>query len=111
MNLNSTKFCSESTLTQRYQTTIPAPIRKALGLNKNDKIRYEIESDNKVVISRVTEEESDPVLEKFLAFLTNDMENNPKNIEAIDFQLVNRARFLISDVDIDLDAPLLDEDE
>ena len=26
--------CSESTLTDRYQTTIPDPIRKALGLNR-----------------------------------------------------------------------------
>lgn len=29
--------CSESTLTDRYQTTVPEPIRKALGLNKHDK--------------------------------------------------------------------------
>lgn len=35
--------CSESTLTDRYQTTIPEPIRKALGLNKRDKIRYTIQ--------------------------------------------------------------------
>ncbi|NBD32458.1 MAG: regulator, partial [Cyanobacteria bacterium] len=30
--------CSESTLTNRYQTTIPEPVRKALGLKKRDKI-------------------------------------------------------------------------
>ncbi|MFM7907200.1 MAG: type II toxin-antitoxin system PrlF family antitoxin, partial [Microcystis sp.] len=30
--------CPESTLTDRYQTTIPDSVRKALGLNKRDKI-------------------------------------------------------------------------
>ena len=29
---------AESTLTDRYQTTVPEPVRKALGLNKRDKI-------------------------------------------------------------------------
>ena len=29
----------ESTLTDKYQTTIPDPIRKALNLKKRDKIR------------------------------------------------------------------------
>ena len=66
--------CSESTLTQRYQTTIPAPVRKVLGLKKNDKICYTIESDNKVVISRVEETANDPILDNFLSFLAKDME-------------------------------------
>ena len=57
---------SESTLTDRYQTTVPEPIRKALGLNKRDKIRYTIEPDGRVIISRA--DESDPILEKFLDF-------------------------------------------
>ncbi|MEY2976080.1 MAG: HtaR suppressor protein, partial [Cyanobacteriota bacterium] len=44
--------CPESTLTDRYQTTIPDPVRKALGLNKRDKICYTIQPDGKVWISR-----------------------------------------------------------
>lgn len=103
--------CSESTLTQRYQTTIPAPVRKALGLKKNDKICYTIESDNRVIISRVEETANDPILDNFLNFLAKDMENNPIQIQAITSDLVNRAQSLVSGVDIDLDAPLSDEEE
>ena len=106
-----TNPCSESTLTQRYQTTIPAPVRKALGLKKNDKICYTIESDNRVIISRVEETANDPILDNFLNFLAKDMENNPIQIQAIACDLVNRAQSLVSGVDIDLDAPLLDEEE
>lgn len=35
--------CSESTLTDRYQTTLPDPVRKVLGLSKRDKIQYTIQ--------------------------------------------------------------------
>lgn len=104
--------CSESTLTQRYQTTIPAPVRKALNLNKSDKILYTIESDNRVVISRVVEEtEDDPILASFLNLLAKDMKNNPEHIQAVNSDMVSRSKSLVEGVDIDLDAPLLDEDE
>ncbi|MGK7952464.1 type II toxin-antitoxin system PrlF family antitoxin [Myxosarcina sp. GI1(2024)] len=112
MNTTLTPPCSESTLTQRYQTTIPAPVRKALNLNRSDKILYTIESDNRVVISRVVEEtESDPVLGSFLNFLAKDMKDNPEHIQAVSSDMVNHAKSLVGGVDIDLDAPLLDEDE
>lgn len=57
--------CSESTLTDRYQTTVPEPVRKALGLNKRDKICYTIQPDGQVVISRADQTESDPILGGF----------------------------------------------
>ena len=100
---------SESTLTDRYQTTVPEPIRKALGLNKRDKIRYTIESDGRVIISRA--DESDPILEKFLDFLEQDIEKNPQRLQAISSDLLDRAQSLIADVEVDLDAPLSDEEE
>lgn len=100
---------SESTLTDRYQTTVPEPIRKALGLNKRDKIRYTIEPDGRVIISRA--DESDPILEKFLDFLEQDMEKNPQRLQAMSSDLLDRAQSLIADVEVDLDAPLSDEDE
>jgi antitoxin PrlF len=112
MNATPIPPCSESTLTQRYQTTIPSPVRQALNLSKNDKILYTIESDNRVVISRVVEEtESDPILDNFLNFLAKDMKDNPEYIQAVSSDMVDRAKSLVGDVDIDLDAPLLDEDE
>ena len=36
---------AESSLTDRYQTTVPDLVRKTLGLNKRDKIAYTINSD------------------------------------------------------------------
>lgn len=42
----------ESTLTSRGQTTIPSPIRKALGLGAADKIRFTLSSDNTVTLTR-----------------------------------------------------------
>ncbi|MGK7944793.1 MAG: type II toxin-antitoxin system PrlF family antitoxin [Microcystaceae cyanobacterium] len=103
--------CSESTLTDRYQTTIPDPIRKALGLNKRDKIAYTIQPNGQVVISRVDQTESDPALEQFLNFIVRDIEKNPQNLQAISSDLVNYAQSLVAEVDIDLDIPLFDEDE
>lgn len=102
---------TESTLTDRYQTTIPESVRKSLGLSKRDRLCYTIESDGRVVISRVKLEESDPVLETFLTFLERDIDRNPQRIVAVDADLVDRTRALVGDLDVDLDAPLMDEDE
>jgi antitoxin PrlF len=101
----------ESTLTDRYQTTVPDPVRKALGLNKRDKIRYTIQPNGKVWISRADQEERDPALGEFLKFLARDIEQNPQSLQAISSDLVRHVQSLVSDVDLDLDAPLLDEDE
>ncbi|MEA5509139.1 type II toxin-antitoxin system PrlF family antitoxin [Crocosphaera sp. UHCC 0190] len=110
MALTSTP-CSESTLTDRYQTTIPEPVRKALVLNKRDKIGYSIQSDGQVVISRVDQTESDPILGKFLNFIAQDIEKNPQHLQGISSDLVSRVKSLVAEVDVDLDAPLSDEDE
>lgn len=98
-----------STLTDRYQTTIPESVRELLHLNKRDKISYTIEENGKVLISRASE--NDPVLNEFLNFLASDIRNNPSNVKSFDQALVDRARSLTAGVDIDLDAPLDDKDE
>jgi antitoxin PrlF len=51
------------------------------------------------------------VLGKFLNFLAQDMEQNPQHIQAISSNLVSHVQSLVSGVDLDLDAPLVDEDE
>ncbi|MBD2776187.1 type II toxin-antitoxin system PrlF family antitoxin [Iningainema tapete] len=103
--------CAESTLTDRYQTTIPDAVRKVLGLNKRDKICYTIQPDGQVVISRADNTESDPVLGQFLNFLARDIEKNPQHIQVISSDLVSHVQSLVAEVDLDLDAPLSDEDE
>lgn len=102
---------SESTLTDRYQTTVPDTVRKALGLNKRDKIRFTIQPNGQVLLSRVDQPEDDPVLEQFLSFLARDLKKNPQRLQAISSDLVNRVQSLVAQVDLDLDAPLSDEDE
>lgn len=102
---------TESTLTDRYQTTVPESVRKVLGLNKRDRICYTIQPDGQVILSRVESSDGDPVLEQFLEFLAQDMQNNPEHIQAIDPAFVQRAQSLVADVEFDLDAPLSDEDE
>lgn len=41
-----------SKLTSKAQTTIPQPVRVALGLNEGDAIVYTLEGDGRVVIAR-----------------------------------------------------------
>ncbi|NES22310.1 MAG: type II toxin-antitoxin system PrlF family antitoxin [Symploca sp. SIO3E6] len=102
---------AKSILTDRYQTTVPYVVRQYLGLGKRDEICYSIESNGQVIISGVKQPEDDPVMEKFLNFLARDMTENPQNIQAINPVLVERIQSLVADVEIDLDAPLSEEDE
>jgi antitoxin PrlF len=102
---------AESSLTDRYQTTIPDIVRKTLGLSKRDKIAYVINSDGTVTITRSEALEEDPVLGKFLDFLAQDMEKNSQQIQPIATQTLEQVQSLVADLDIDLDAPLSDEDE
>jgi antitoxin PrlF len=102
---------SDSSLTNRYQTTIPEMVRKALNLKKRDKIRYTLQSDGSVIISRIDQDENDPVLTQFLTFIANDVSQNPKNVSSLSTELVERISPLVSDVEIDLNSPLSDEDD
>ena len=53
----------ESTLTDRYQTTVPETVRRALKLGKRDKIHYTIRPSGEVVLTRVEASDGDdPVL-------------------------------------------------
>jgi antitoxin PrlF len=101
---------SESSLTDRYQTTVPAAVRKALQLNKREKIRYTVLADGQVLLSRADANEGDPVLDQFLSFLARDLSQNPEQITAINNDLVDRIRGLVTKVEVDLGAPLSDED-
>ena len=65
---------AESTLTDRYQTTVPETVRRALRLGKRDKIHYTIRPNGEVVLTRAAPGDSDdPALMPFLGFLARDM--------------------------------------
>ncbi len=103
---------AESTLTDRYQTTIPESIRRALNLGKRDKIAYSLNEKGNVVLSRAcADEQHDPVLGAFLEFLAHDIANNPERLQSLDASFVKRMDDLVGDVDVDLEAPLLMDDE
>jgi antitoxin PrlF len=97
----------ESTLTDRYQTTVPDAVRRTLKLRKRDRIRYVVRPDGAVLLTRAEgTDEIDPIVGKFLAFLAHDMESHPARIRGVSPTLVRRARSLVRGVKIDLDAPL-----
>ena len=73
----------ESSLTDRYQTTVPARIRKLLGLNKRDKLEWILDESGGVRVSKSnpTElEHSDSTIDAWLEFLAKDMANHPENL-------------------------------
>jgi antitoxin PrlF len=102
----------ESTLTDRFQTTVPETVRRALRLGKRDKIHYSIRPSGEVVMSRSDNTgEADPALGAFLNFLANDMSQNPERLQAVDQGLVQHLQSLTAHVDVDLEAALPAEDE
>lgn len=102
----------ESTLTDRYQTTVPETVRRALRLGKRDKIHYSIRESGEVVLSRSggTEDE-DPALGAFLTFLANDMAQQPERLQAVDEAWVQHLQALVGQVKVDLNTALPLEDE
>jgi len=102
----------ESTLTDRYQTTVPDAVRRTLKLRKRDKIRYEVRPDGAVLLTRADAVAAiDPVVGKFLAFLARDMEQDPAQIRGISVALLRRARSLVKGIKVDLNSPLRPDDE
>ena len=102
----------ESTLTDRYQTTVPETVRRALRLGKRDKIQYSIRPSGEVVLTRAESSEGDdPVLGQFLGFLARDIASHPERLRAVDAGLVQRLQSLVGGIEVDLDAALSADDE
>lgn len=110
--MSSSVLKAKSTLTDRYQTTIPQNVRKALNLSKRDKISYTLRADGVVIISRVEpEDEADAVMSKFLAFLDNDIAENPQTIKPLTSDVRAQMSSLLEGVEYNIGGPLIDEDE
>lgn len=102
----------ESTLTDRYQTTVPETVRRALRLGKRDKIHYIIRPSGEVVLTRAEASEGDdPVLGQFLGFLARDIASHPERLQAVDSGLVQRLQSLVGGIEVDLDVALSADDE
>lgn len=102
----------ESTLTDRYQTTVPKTVRRALRLGKRDKIHYTILPDGGVMLTRAdTIEINDPALDPFLGFLARDLAKHPERLVAMDPAFIQRMQSLVEGIHVDLDQPLSADDE
>jgi antitoxin PrlF len=101
----------ESTLTDRYQTTVPEGVRNALQLSKRDKIHYTIRSSGEVVLTKASPSVEDPILSNFLNFLAKDISLHPGKLQVMNTGLVERIKSLVNGIEFDLDEPLSDDDE
>jgi len=104
---------TESTLTERYQTTIPETVRRALGLQKRDKIGYDIRENGAVVLFRAASPaDEDPALGSFLTFLAQDIAEHPEHLVPLTGDLLTAMQQAAAAVpDLDMDAPLSVDDE
>ena len=103
---------AESTLTDRYQTTVPKSVRSALNLGKRDQLQYTIRASGEVLLTRVEPSSSDdPVLGQFLDLLERDMSSRPQALKPLTVGLFQRIDALVGEVQVDLGARLLEEDE
>ncbi len=103
---------AESTLTCRYQTTVPGIVRRALQLRKRDKVKYIIRTGGEVVLTRATTgDHDDPALNKILDFQVQDIVANPERLQAISDSLAHRLESLVGNIDVDLNAPQSENDE
>jgi antitoxin PrlF len=101
----------ESTLTDRYQTTVPDGVRRALKLGKRDKIRYRVQPDGAVLMTRASPgDEDDPVLGEFLRFIEHDITTHPRHVRAVGEKLRSKIQALVGRMKVDLDQPLDPED-
>lgn len=105
-------FEARSTLTARYQTTIPKSIRLALRLGKGGRIRYTVRPTGEVVLTRAqSADAADPALGTLLGLLAQDIAMRPECLQGVDAGLVQRVNELVAGIAVDLDEPLSADDE
>ncbi|PZQ46532.1 MAG: AbrB family transcriptional regulator [Rhodovulum sulfidophilum] len=97
----------ESTITAKGQTTVPKSVRQALGVDYGGRIAFFVDDQRRVYVEKATEEASDPVVDRFLEFLAQDMSKHPDtSIAALPASLRDRAAALVGGMDVDLDAEI-----
>jgi len=95
----------QSTLTTRYQTTIPTEVRRRLGLKAGDQICYQFTEEGRVELVREASE--DLFLSAMLTALEQDLTQRPERLVALDAATyADLAQWNQTvDLDEDLDAP------
>ncbi|GLS28957.1 antitoxin PrlF [Mesorhizobium albiziae] len=94
-----------STITAKGQTTVPKAVRQALGVDTGDRIAFRVD-EHGVSVHRATGDDEDPAIERFLAFLAEDIERRPEAVNALTPQLAERIAALTKGVDVSADQPI-----
>ena len=92
----------QSTLTARYQTTIPTEVRRRLGLQGGDQITYRFTEEGRVELIRESSE--DHILGAMLDALERDVVAYPERLVAVDELMYDELKKW--DLDVDLDSDL-----
>lgn len=96
----------KSTVTAKGQTTIPKPVRDALGVSNHGEIGYRIHTDGSVSLFEVRDEESDPAMTAFLSFLDSDITARPDGIKRVSLASIRRAAQLMEGVEVGEDEDI-----
>jgi antitoxin PrlF len=102
---------SLSTLTDRYQTTVPEPVRRALALGKRDRIRFREDESGRIYLERVEDLDSDPALAPFLKLIEADIAARPETVRPLTAEQIAKIDALLGDDDIDLDAAFVPDED
>jgi antitoxin PrlF len=94
-----------STITAKGQTTVPKAVRQVLGVREGDELVFRIEGQRvTVVLAEVTH--VDPVVAKFLRFLSKDIEKRPGVLKPFSTDFAMRMRSLVKGTQVDLHEPI-----
>lgn len=86
----------ESTLTDCYWTTVPESVRRALRLSQLDKLRYTIQPDGEVVLTRAAASDGDdPALGLAQGLPARGHTQNPVPLRGVDSGLAQRIKLLV----------------
>lgn len=94
-------FEEVSTVSSKGQTTIPKPVRQALGVNEGDQIAFRV--DETGVTVRRAGEDYDPAIASFLSFLAKDIAARPEQLKGLTPELLKSIESLTEGVELDPD--------
>lgn len=94
-----------STITAKGQTTVPKSVRTALGVDYGGKIAFRVD-ERGVSVHRAEVDNEDPAINRFLAFLADDIARRPEAVTALTPALAERLAALTEGVKVDLEAPI-----
>ncbi|MFA5965617.1 MAG: type II toxin-antitoxin system PrlF family antitoxin [Sphingomonas sp.] len=93
----------DGTVSAKGQTTIPIEVRRALGVAAGDRVTFRVEADRSVSLHRA-EDDSDPAMEAFLAFLAEDIRQRPEAMAMVGAALRDRLAALTAMTAFDRDS-------